>query len=302
MPIIISNEPESQLTFEEVVPGSPNDPFTNQTRFASNPASPAEGAPVVPIVDGSKIVPAAPAPVPSPVSVPATQAESAPAAPAAAPTPLEKAVAEGTLEAYIAGLVKENTGSALRNQQSSYDKRIEAMQADLRAAREAQVKSEREGKLSSDDLSDDEKAILRDKYALEDERQRLQEYDAAIETHYRAVYVAALVQDYAQFGVTGDALEQFSEPEEMDVFVKDKELEFYRSGQHVTTIIPSNSATAPGAAAVPSEPAAPAGASAPTDLGGGAPSAPPAKPDTGLGIDSMARNLKSTPWTTIQFN
>lgn len=212
---------------------------------------------------------------------------------------MQKAIAEGTLDDYIATLVKENTGSALRTQQSSYDKRIDALQKDLKESREAAARSEREAKLNNEDLTDEEKATLRKSWELEDKATALSAYETELDGYFRAIYATRLASDHAQFGVTAEELEQFSEPEEMDAFVAQKELDFYRSGRHLapsTNTVPDRSVQAPGT--TPNEPVAPAGASAPTDIGGNAPVSLPAELSKEVGPDAMLANLNKLPWET----
>ena len=289
---------ESGVQIQVVEPGGPDDPFTTLNRGASpafNVASPAVEGPggtqAVQPGDGSKS-PVQPVSTPSPQ--PAAVQKQPPATPAAELTPMQQAIKDGTLDEYLAGLVNEKVGTALRSQQSSYDKRIQSLKDDLDAAREAAKKSEREGKLA--ELSDEEAAVLKDKWALEDERVALDAYSDELDNYFRAMYVANLVQQSGEFGVTAEELEQFIEPEEMDAFVKDKELDWFRSGKTVAAQVPTRTVATPEAATQQ----VPAGASAPTDLGGGAPSAPPATLDQSIGPDAMAANLNKLPWVTLR--
>src|SRR5689334_10591395 len=132
---VITDE-ASGLTFEVIEPGSASDPFTANPRTSA--ASPAPVNPLAQTADGSKIatlqptsaVPATPAPASTAVPV-APVVPAAPAVPAAELSPMQVAINEGRLDEYIAGLVQENTGRALRTQQSSYDKQIDALRKDL---------------------------------------------------------------------------------------------------------------------------------------------------------------------------
>ena len=301
MPQVIDavTQEESGLRIQVVEPGGPDDPFTDLNRAASsafNAASPAVevsgGTPVVQPGDGLKSQPVVqPVTTPSPTPAPATTQPTA--TPEADLTPMQQAIKDGKLDEYIDGLVGEKVGTALRSQQGNYDKRYNALKDELDAAREAAKKSEREGKLA--ELSDDEADILKNKWELEDERSALNAYSDELDNYFRAMYVANLVQQAEQFGVTAEALEQFTEPEEMDVFVKDKELEWFRSGK-TTTTVPARTVVVPEGTTEQ----APAGASAQTDIGGGAPSAPPATLETGVGLDAMAANINKLPWVTLR--
>ena len=296
---------ESGFTVQVVEPGSADDPFTarNQHTSPALGASPANlgligGVQMVQSVDGPQVQTPPPVSTPSPAAPAAPVAQppaplAAPATPAPELSPMQKAIQDGALDTYVAGLVNESVGKALRSQQSSYDKRIDALEQELGAAREATLKAEREGKLEG--LTEDEQQTLRDKWALEDERQQLNAEINEADVYFHSLYVAATVQEYAQYGVTAEDLEQIEEPEEIDVFVREKELEYYRSGAHLKTEIPTR--TVESSAAQPI--VAPAGAQAPTDVGGGAPSNPPAKFDESVGLDAMARNLNNLPWQSL---
>lgn len=303
---------ESGLSFQVVEPGSADDPFADRSTAAS-PApvpSPGTGDPSgVPAPastgDVPNVQPQTTNPTPSPTPAQPVTAPTAPATPAAELSPMQKAIQEGTLDQYIEGLVAEKAkpaiGEALRAQQSSYDKRINALQDELKAAREASLKAEREAKLNNEDLTEEEREVLRNKWELEDEKQRLQAYEEELDGYFRTIYIAKLSETAAQFGVTADELAAINEPEEMDAYVAQKELEFYRSGKHLTTTteVPAKTVETPSApAATPSAPV-PAGATAPTDLGGNAPLQPPAQLEDGVGMDVMARNLNKLGWESV---
>jgi len=304
---VVNELNDQQFTFVEVTPGGPDDPFTahNQTSLpaaAASPvqlaggavmATPAEGytAPVTQVVPSASVQHVTPAQV-APAVAPAT-----PATPAAPLDSLQQAIADGKLAEYIAGQIKEQTGKVVSGLQSSYDKRVAALERERDEAREAIKNAQREAKLTSEDLTDDEKDILREKWKLEDERALLDQEVAQADLYYKSLYVAGLAQEYAQFGVTAEALEQFSEPEEMDNFVRDQELAFYKSGRVVTAVVPSGTAVAAGATASN----VPAGATAASDVGGGAPASAPKQPNSGTGIDAMKENLANLKWETVQW-
>lgn len=280
-----------------VEPGSPDDPFSihNQPVSAPAPASPVQIAGTAPvgIEDGSKAsVPSIPAATPQ--SAPATPVEPGTSAPASV-TPAAPAVDPNTL----AGLIKEEVGKALRSQQSSYDKRINELQSQLVEAQKAEAQRERDAKLASDELSDEEKDLLRTKWNLDDEKAKLDEYADSLDAFYRTQYVASLVSEAGRYGVTAEDLEAFSEPEDMDRFVLEKELEFFRSGAQVTNTVPANSVVTTAVTPSAPEPQAPAGASAPSDLGGAAPDAPRPQLDQGRGLDVLSRNLNSMAWSSL---
>jgi len=215
---------------------------------------------------------------------------------------MQAAIREGKLEEYIAGLVQKQAEPAIRHYQSVADRQVADLQRQLREAREAETRRVRDAKLSDENLTDDEKAILKDKWALEDEREQLRADIEEGDSFFKSMYAAELAREAGQFGVTAAQLAQFDEPEQMDAFVAQAELAWYKAGNLPTASVPNNAVQAtPTGAAPAANPvvAAPAGASAPTDVGGGAPAAPAAKPEQGQGIDVMARNLNMSEWVSV---
>lgn len=284
---------EGTIRFQEVVPGSADDPFSASNDGVSpvvvaSPAATPEGTPAVVGEDGLQVPPApiGATPVSQPAANPAAPAVATPAAPQATPTGAPKS------EVDVAAVVREELGKALRAQQSNYDKKIDALNKELVAARETALKNERESKLNNEDISDEDKDVLRRSWALDDRQKELDEYDQELDVYFRTLYVAKLVETHQQFGVTAEELNAIEEPEEMDKYVADKELDFYRSGRTLSslpleTVIPGQT------------PAAPAGATAPTDIGGGAPAAPVRQLSTEQGSEAMRNNLELLPWESL---
>lgn len=289
-----------ELPVQEVVPGSPEDPFSaknnvvSSDQVAASPAAPAE--------EGTKVESAAEGPKsPSEPNATATTSASAPETQRTLAQMLEE---DTEAKELIAGLIKEKTGEALRTQQSGYDKRINSLQEELKAAREAASKAEREAKLNSEDLTDEEKDTLRNKYALEDKESALKEYETELDSMYKSLVVAKLVDSHGQFGVTEEALSALDDPDEMEAFAKDKELDAYRTGNlpAKAAAVPDRTVQSPAAVQKEPEPEVPAGAMAPTDVGGSAPATPPAQLQTGAGVDVLASNLNKLQWETVRFN
>jgi len=237
---------------------------------------------------------------PAPAPVAPTSATPAPATPAAAPAQELKPDAKPA-EIDVQGLIKEAVGNALRSQQSAYDKRIAGLETAAKEAQEASRRAERDAKLNSPDLTEDERDVLKNKYALEDKQVELDAYADELDAYHRSIFIGALVQESGKFGVTVEQLEAFQEPDDMSAFVKDAELAWYKAGNAVTDQVPNRGIEQPNAQAA--QPQVPAGASAPTDVGGmGAPPAPATKWDDGQSPDSLARNLNSLPWETVPIN
>ena len=290
------------LTNDEVVfnptvvePGSPDDPFSanykgDSASAAASPAASVSGVPPVTAADGPQVPTGTSAATPStPSPAPATPA----ATPDAPQRTLEELLKDPTLVEHFAGLMNEKVGTALRTQQSSYDKQISALKTEVKEAREANLRIERETKLEG--LNDDERDILKKSWELEDKARSLEEYESTLDEYWQGMYVANLVAENRKFGVTAEDFDGLTEPEQMDIVVLRKEAEFYRNGG-AQTPAPTAAATSPAAAPAAS---VPAGASAPTDVGGSSPSAPPPKLDDGVGMDVMARNLNMMKWESL---
>lgn len=297
-----------QLPFEEVVPGSPEDPFSakngavSSDQVAASPAKPEdEGTKAAPAAEGPK------SPTEQNGTATASTPESAtgkPASPDAPARTLAQMLEEDEdAKKFIAGLVNAKAEEVRRAEQSVRDKQVNTLREELKAAREAAIKAEREAKLNSEDLSDEEKETLRNKYALEDEKARIDAYAEEVDGMYKALVVAKLVESHGQFGVTEEALSAFDEPDEMEAFAKDKELEAYRSGTLTakTNQVPDR-AVAASAAETETKEQVPAGASAPSDVGGGAPPAPPVQLSPEAGMDTLASNLSKLQWETVRVN
>ena len=309
----------NELPFTVVEPGSANDPFTAHPTVASvavgNPQTPGEV--VAAVGDGPQVqtpIVAQPPLVQTPVVITNPVVANTPVAPVQVPAPVvpvvpvepvtlspaEQALKDGKLAEYIASQVAEANSKALRAQQSAYDKTIQKFKDEADEAKKAALRVERDGFLKSDDLSDNEKDLLKKKWELDDRAAEIGEYEKKVDDYWMKVYRANLVSEKAQFGVTVEELEQFTEQSDMEKFALEKELAFYRDGK--TTQIPSTAVTPqmtpPAVVATPEQPA-PAGASAPSDIGGGSVVAPQVKWEDGSGVDVMARNINRLPWTTV---
>lgn len=178
----------------------------------------------------------------------------------------------------IAALKDENT--QLQRQQDELDKQI----------REERIKT----------LSPEEQEEMRKGWAHEDKAKELDKYADDLLAYDKALHIRELVVKYGEYGVTADDLDGMETPEEQDLFCRDKKIEFLESGpknQPTNGAAPSNSAPA---TETPKRPA-PAGASAPSDRGGG--SVPPQarEPDKGRGTDAMANNISGGGWEPASF-
>lgn len=267
-----------------VVPGSSNDPFSVNYKAPSEEslASPAVQVPqrgVTAAVHEDVPNASETAPTPAPVT--------AQPSPETAPDNTGAAVKPEELQA----MVREAVEKARREAQSAADKRVAQLEKQIKDAQEASMKAEREAKLKDEYLSDEEKARLKQTWELEDTKRELDVYHDQLESYYKSLQVETLSKEYAQFGVTREDLEAIDDADEMERFVQSKELEFHRSGKTVQ----SPAAPVPTATVVATPPEAPAGASAPTHVGGTAPAPEAPKFLTGQGWKDLAFNLKNIP-------
>lgn len=292
---------------QEVVPGSADDPF-KATEADISPTIPDSPSGMDFAGVTARYLQTAPSSEASPAEAtppsPSNEAETKPSSPApeASKTPLQEAIDGGTLDEYIRGLVAEQAkplvGDALRAQQSSYDKTITSLKAQLDEALEAQKRAEREGKL--EDLSEEEQEILRNKWEYEDKLAALDAREAEIDAYWKDVYVVKLAPEAERFGVTADELAACATPEDMDKLVAERELSFYRNGG-IPAAAPSASTYAGVTPQTPSEPEpkVPAGAHAPSDTGGESVVTPPRTFNTAPNRDAMLENLSASPWVSL---
>lgn len=193
--------------------------------------------------------------------------------------------------------------TAARAAQSAADKQANLLREQLKTEKAQRTRIERDSKLSNEELSDAEKELLRGTWALEDKEADLEEREAANEELFRTIYIARSLSTAEKFGVTAEQLEACTEPEEMDIVCLRAETEFYRSGKHLT-LAEALAATPNGGDKPVVEDASkvPAGAQAPTDLGGGGLAEPPTTLSTGRGINALMESLKATPAVSRSFN
>jgi len=286
------------LTVNEVAPGSADDPFAPPSDPNAAPSpSPAGGT-------GE----AAPTDPESSRDGTATATSTDPAGQA---DPGNEGDDEDSAQlAQLIDLIRtEVRGEELPKVQSSYDRRIAALerqhQAALEAA-EAQAKALQEElrsvKLSG--LSAEDQQKLREQWAYDDRRAELESLAADVEEYHKSVFVADVMIQFPELELTEDELNQFGSPEEIEAYVKDTLIDFYRSqalsgsGAEQGTQ-PNRTATAAHSAAPDPRPA-PAGVNAPSDAGGGAavPNGPRFNETPGL--DAMRQNISNGGWDTLR--
>lgn len=279
-----------------VEPGSTSDPFSVNYDPTSE-ATAVSPTPVIPsgvaratTADGPQVQATAPT---------ATSGATAATPQAASPAAQPDETAQKALD--IEALIKESVGKAVRGVQSASDKRIAALEKELNAAREAAIKAERDAKLNSDELTDEEKDLLKEKYKLDDEKAKLKaDIDANMKYH-RELQVARLASEYSKYGVTADDLDAIDDPDAMETFAKDKALEFFQSGKSLQAAIAQTPVVSPQAASTTVD-APPAGATAPSHVGGDAPAAKPPEFLKGSDKNSFYANFSNLPTETMKFN
>jgi len=139
----------------------------------------------------------------------------------------------------------------------------------LKASKDAERRARAEG------ATDEEKAVLERHWELEDREAGLNTRMKAVDDYRMHVTALDLVTRFGKYGVTAETLADAETPEDMEVLAERTSREFLESGKK------------------PGETAGPAGAKAPSDLGG-APVAPaPFKLGTEQGVEGMAANVKN---------
>lgn len=213
------------------------------------------------------------------------------------------------LDELRAVLLEEAQNKIVPQIQSTYDKQLAAAARQIRELQQAQATREmelrnqlREAELNG--LPDAEKEKMKAVWAFEDRQAALDAREQELTGYHTELLRAAYAQEYAEFGLTAEDLEEYGTPEEMDEFVREVQLEYYKQLAQMRQAAPAAEA-APEAATTRARPQAqqrkaPAGASAPSDSGGGAavPEAP--KFNSGRGIGAMAENLRNGGWETAK--
>lgn len=195
---------------------------------------------------------------------------------------------EKELKPVQRGLDREVT--SLRAQNEDLQKQYDELD---RQIKESQIK----------DLPEEEKARIKEGWANEDRARELKRQEESLEKWHESIVARELVQDYGQYGVTFESLEQLEVGEDDDPMqvwrdhCKDQKIAFLEDPKNQK---PSTepTTTEPAPQQAPPEPSQPppAGSRAPSDGGGsGVPPAPEQR-DEGRGVDSMANNISGNGW------
>lgn len=190
----------------------------------------------------------------------------------------------------IAALLKDPTVSAaigeqvearLKEAQKGLNKRdaeitgkLTKAQEELAASKKEMTRLQREMQVAN--LSKEEREQLQQQWDLEEEKQEVRDARAKVADYHRHVEALRLVTEYGAYGFTPDMIEDDDSLEDMEVKALRTQVAFVQSGGK------------------PDEkPAGPAGANAPSDLGGAGPAPGAFKLGTGQGLDEMSKNLKA---------
>lgn len=247
--------PESSVgtTVTEVVPGSPDDPFS-----ANYKGSPPADQPMT-VTE-------------TPVSQPDEPSSSD------ATTDIAALLKRPEVSAAIGEMVEARVSEAqkgLNKRDALVTRQLKEAQATLAQTQEEMTRLRREAQVAN--LSDDERTRLQQEWHVEDEMKKVTNANAKVVEYHRGVEALRLVTEYGKYGFTPESIEDDDSLEDMEVKALRAKADFFEAGVKVPD----------------EKPAAPAAASAASDLGGGGPAPKEFKLGTAQGVDAMAANLKA---------
>jgi hypothetical protein len=253
--------------------------------------------------------------------------ETAPAAGAPEATPEEEAASLGRLKTFLDDQAEE----ARRSVQSQHDRQNAQVDRQLQEAKtQSQALTDQIRDLETRDLTDAETAKVKETWAQQDERAQLDSYRGELMNYHRTVFVDSLVVEYKQYGVTPETLGAVETPEEMELFCEqqksaslEKQLQEGQAPaqpaaapvqppppvpaqpQVATAPAPqpvaaTSTPSAPAPQPQPNAPGVPAGASAPSDVGGGGAVDQGKTFSEEAGADAMRENLKNMSWDAVK--
>lgn len=289
---------ETAERMQVVDPGSASDPFKEGSSTNQQTASPDGGA-------------SAGQPGPTGEAAPAqsaTPAQPAAAAPSETVTLDEDTVVDEAEYEKLATQLREELKAELleehqtelRTQQSGQDRAMAGLQAQLAAEREAREEMNLQLRdLQLNGLSPEDQEKQRASWEITDKVKAVDDYRAQVEAVHEEVDVLVLLNTYGEFGVTEEQL--LATPfEERELLCTQARADFWekqakggqQNGQTAT-----NGQQAP----VPAK-EAPAGASAPSDTGGGGGIVQTKPRNEEPGLDAMAENIGSRDsWEQVSF-
>lgn len=288
------------IRMEEVDPDSDDDPLlTDEARAARTTAS---GAVPAPVPTGTEVASqqAAPAPTEPPATV---VSPTEVASPASVETVAEEEVSDeetaaalGRLDAFLNEQVDAKVASALRGR----DQTITRLQKEHTEALKTLRQELRETKLVG--LDEDEQKVLQKKWDFEDRNALLDEREAALDGYDKDLMIATFIMKFEKYGVTEEGLAGKSVAE-MELFCAETKASHFeklaQGGIHAAAPQKPVAKVEPSVLAQPAPPA-PAGLTAPSDVGSGTPAPKEQEFDKGQGRDVMLKNLQNLPSESIQ--
>ena len=280
------------IRMEEVDPDSDDDPLlTDEARAARVTAS---GATPAPVPTGTEAAnqQAAPVPTETPATV-ETPTEVVPAEPVVEEGVLseEGLAALGRLDNFLNEQVDAKVASALKGRDQTITRLQKEHMEEIKAVRQEL----RETKLVG--LGEDEQKVLKEKWAYDDRKAELDEYAKTLEGYDQDLMIASLVLKFGQYGVTEAGLADKSVAE-MELFCAETKASHFeklaQGGIHAAAPQKAQAKVEPIVPAQPA-PAAPAGLTAPSDVGSGTPAPKEPEFNKGQGRDAMLENMKNLP-------
>lgn len=161
--------------------------------------------------------------------------------------------------------------SGLNKRNSQLEKQVKETSEQLAAVQKSLKDAER--RAAAANLSEDQLAVLKAQWDAEDKEGTLGTKEKAVDDYFRNVTAYDLVTRYGKYGLTPELLEEAETVDEMHLVAEKTRADFLESGGKPA-------------------PTGPAGARAPSDLGGRAPGAEPFKLGTEQGVKALADNVR----------
>ena len=296
----------------EVVEGGPDDPFAPQNQDANSGGASQAGAPQDP--SGSQVegnVQPSPAPEVTVVGPPPELTSPAQVVPTTAPAPAATPTAEPVAPdlAPLAAWMQEQqntTQEALSRQQSTYDRQVATLTKQINASTaQTQELLTQVREMGLRDLTPEEQATARDRFAQEDRTSGLDSRERELTDYHDMLNVQSIMKDYEQFGVTEEMLQACETPEEMEIVARDQYIQHLTEQQAPTQTasVPEEATpVVPATPAIPTAPVAqvPAGVHAASDVGAPGQSAAQPKFNENANSEALKENLGNSKWETLQ--
>lgn len=289
------SDPKSGLTFvvDETV-GNTNPPSAQVPAASPSPAAEA-------VVVVEPVVAAVPE---QQVAQVAATAQPAVAKAAAADSEELTAEEQAEFEGLMEGIVKARIGAAIvearSGWQSDSDKRYSDLKEQLdKVQADARAKAE---EVELAELDPEERAALLEKRGLDSRKAELDEYAGTLDEFYKDMFVATLIEDYGEYGITRERLQVFAEPEQMEAYCEQIQEAVGRAleAAGIPPGTPVSATQARPAATVIPEPVVPAGVTAASDVGADGAPMVAVKLEGGSGLSVMAKNIEKLGWETVR--